>query len=105
MSLMPANNFTIEPASKCHICYGEIREDQDAVEHSGQGVLTQTKDPRLNAVHEHAEGYVNIWMHPECAVVLSLRIMHDVMQAKNDKDKPMRVVDILKSVSKVNQAR
>jgi hypothetical protein len=44
-------------------------------------------------------------MHPECAVVLSMRLMHDVMNAKNGKDKPMRVVDTLRSVSKINQVR
>lgn len=98
MGLMEAGHFTMYPARKCHICYGEIREDQDAVEHSGEGVLTQSKDPRV-------EGHVGIWMHPECAVVLSMRLMHDVMKAKNGKDKPMRVVDTLKSVSKINQAR
>ena len=105
MSLMPANNFTMYPASKCHICYGDIREDQDAVEHSGDGVLAQSNDPRVAGLQTRVEGQVHIWMHPECAVVLSLRIMHDVMEAKSGKDKPMRVVDTLKAVSKINQAR
>jgi hypothetical protein len=34
-----------------------------------------------------------------------MRLMHDVMKVKNTPDKPMRVVDTLKSVSKINQAR
>jgi hypothetical protein len=34
-----------------------------------------------------------------------MRLMHDVMKAKSGKDKPMRVVDTLKSVSQINQAR
>jgi hypothetical protein len=106
MSLMEAGHFTMRPARKCHICYGEIREDQDAVEHSGDGILTQSKDPRLGGLLQtRVEGSVNIWMHPECAVVLSMRLMHDVMKAKNTPDKPMRVVDTLQSVSKINQAR
>jgi hypothetical protein len=106
MSLMEAGDFTMHPASKCHVCYGDIREDQDAVEHSGDGVLTQSKDPRLGGLLQtRVEGSVGIWMHPECAVVLSMRLMHDVMKAKNTTDKPMRVVDTLKSVSKINQAR
>ena len=105
MSLMEANHFTMHPASKCHICYGDIREDQDMVEHSGDGVLTQSNDPRVVGLQTRVEGQVHIWMHPECAVVLSLRIMHDVMGAKNGTDKPMRVVDTLKSVSKINQVR
>jgi hypothetical protein len=106
MSLMDAGHFTMHPASKCHICYGDIREDQDMVEHSGDGMLTQSKDPRLGGLLQtRVEGLVNIWMHPECAVVLSMRLMHDVMKVKNTPDKPMRVVDTLKSVSKINQAR
>ena len=106
MSLMEANHFTMNPASKCHVCYGDIREDQDMVEHSGDGLLTQSKDPRLGGLLQtRVEGSVNIWMHPECAVVLSMRLMHDVMKAKSGKDKPMRVVDTLKSVSQINQAR
>jgi hypothetical protein len=106
MGLMEAGHFTMHPASKCHVCYGDIREDQDAVEHSGDGILTQSKDPRLGGLLQtRVEGSVNIWMHPECAVVLSMRLMHDVMKAKNTPDKPMRVVDTLQSVSKINQAR
>ena len=106
MSLMEAGHFTMNPASKCHVCYGDIREDQDMVEHSGDGILTQSKDPRLGGLLQtRVEGSVNIWMHPECAVVLSMRLMHDVMKAKNGKDKPMRVVDTLRSVSKINQVR
>jgi len=105
MSLMEANNFTMYPASKCHVCYGDIREDQDTVEHSGDGVLTQSNDPRVVGLQTRVEGQVHIWMHPECAVILSLRIMHDVMEAKSGKNKPMRVVDTLKSVSKINQVR
>ena len=106
MSLMEANHFTMNPASKCHVCYGDIREDQDMVEHSGDGILTQSKDPRLGGLLQtRVEGSVNIWMHPECAVVLSMRLMHDVMKVKSGKDKPLRVVDTLKSVSQINQAR
>lgn len=98
MSLMEANNFTMLHANQCHVCHGDIREDQDMVEHSGAGVAYRTGG--------HAtESSVSIWMHPECAVILSLRIMHDVMKAKSGKDKPMRVVDTLKSVSQINQAR
>jgi hypothetical protein len=36
---------------------------------------------------------------------MALRLAHDVMKIKMDKDQPMRVVDALKSVSKINQAR
>jgi hypothetical protein len=68
-------------------------------------MLTQTKDPRLLHLHDRVEGYVSLWFHPECATVMALRLAHDVMKIKMDKDQPMRVVDALKSVSKINQAR
>ena len=104
MAVHPANEFTMTPCL-CHICHGEIREDQSAIEHSDHGVLTQSKDPRFKALHDHIEGYVSLWFHPECATIMALRLAHDVMRIKTIKDQPMRVVDGLKAVSKVNQAR
>ena len=104
MALQEPNGFTLTPC-KCHICHEEIREDQYAIDHNGQGVLSQSKDPRFNNLHDRVEGYVTLWFHPECATVMALRLAHDVMKAKNGKDQPMRVVDALRAVSKVNQAR
>ena len=98
MSLMEADNFTMLHAGKCHVCHGPIREDQDAIEHSGEGVSYRTGG-------NYSECGVSIWMHPECAVVLGMRLMHDVMQIKSNKDKPMRVVSTLQSVSRINQVR
>ena len=104
MSVHAPNDFTLSPC-KCHICHGDIREDQYAIEHSSHGMLTQTKDPRLLHLHDRVEGYVSLWFHPECATVMALRLAHDVMKIKMDKDQPARVVDSLKAVSRVNQAR
>jgi hypothetical protein len=56
-------------------------------------------------IHDHIEGYVSLWFHPECATIMALRLAHDVMRIKTVKDQPMRVVDGLKAISKVNQAR
>jgi len=104
MAVHPANEFTMTPW-KCHICHDEIREDQTAIEHSGGGVMSQSGDPRFRAIHDHIEGYVSLWFHPECATVMALRLAHDVMRIKMDKDQPARVVDSLKAVARVNQAR
>ena len=68
MAVHPANEFTMTPCL-CHICHGEIREDQSAIEHSDHGVLTQSKDPRVANIHDHIEGYVSLWFHPECATI------------------------------------
>ena len=104
MGLQTPNQYNMTPG-KCHICHGDVREDQYAVEHSSHGMLTQTKDPRLLHLHDHIEGYVSLWFHPECATVMALRLAHDVMRIRMAPDQPMRVVDALKSVSKINQAR
>ena len=104
MALQEPNDFTLTP-TRCHVCHGDIREDHYAIDHSGDGVLSQSKDPRLANLHDRVEGYVTLWLHPECATVMALRLAHDVMRAKNGKDQPMRVVDELRAISKVNQAR
>lgn len=106
MGLQTPNDFNMTPC-KCHICHGDIREDQHAVEHAGEGQLSQTKDPRFHQILRGAwvEGYTTLWFHPECATVMALRLAHDVMKIKNVKDQPARVVDGLQALSKVNQVR
>lgn len=104
MGLQTPHEFNMTPC-KCHICHGDIREDQHAIEHSGHGVITQSKDPRLARLHDYVEGYTTLWFHPECATVMALRLAHDVMKIKNVKDQPARVVDGLQALSKVNQVR
>jgi hypothetical protein len=89
----------------CHICHGEIREDQNGIEHSGHGQLTQSRDPRLAQLHDLVEGYVTVWFHPECATVMALRLAADVMKIKTESTQPKRVVDELKDLAKLNQFR
>ena len=104
MALHEPNNFQGTPCC-CHICYGEIRDDQFAIEHSGEGLLSQTTNPSVARLDERLTGYVALWFHPECATVMAVRLAHDVMRAKHKDGLPMRVVDGLKSISKINQAR
>lgn len=103
MGLQTPNEFDMTPG-KCHICHGDIREDQHAVEHMGDGILIESKANKSN-LYSSTGGTVALWFHPECATVMALRLAHDVMRIKNEKDQPMRVVDALQSVSKINQAR
>ena len=104
MGLQTPNEFMMTPC-KCHICYGDIREDQHAIEHSGHGQITQSKDPRFSELYDRVEGYATLWFHPECATVMALRLAHDVMKIRNVKGQPSRVVDELQSISKINQVR
>jgi len=106
MSLYPPNEFQMTP-TLCHICHGEVREDQHGIEHSGHGQLTQSKDTVFQKTFSKgwAEGYTSVWFHPECATVMALRLSYDVMRIKNLPDQPSRVVDGLRSLAKVNQVR
>ncbi len=102
MGLQTPNLFSMTPC-KCHICHGEIREDQHAVEHTGDGLLYASKAE--DTLYNTLEGTVTLWFHPECATVMALRLAHDVMKIKNVEGQPARVVDGLQALSKVNQVR
>jgi hypothetical protein len=80
--------------SDCHICGERIREDQNAIEHSGAGQYVQAK--------QLGEGFVSIWMHPECATVLAMRLINDVMSVKRTAEQPARVVEELQYFAKTN---
>ena len=92
MSLHTPHNFMMFPC-KCHVCYGDITEQQHAIEHSGHGCMSQSKE----------KGYVAIWLHPECATIMALRLAYDVMKVENMTGQPRRVVDTLKIAAKNNQ--
>lgn len=106
MSLYKPNEFQMTP-TMCHICHGEVREDQHGIEHSGHGQMSQSKDPVFQKAFPKgwAEGYTSIWFHPECATVMALRLSYDVMRIKMDANQPRRVVDELQDLAKVNQVR
>ena len=96
MSLYKPNEFMMKP-TKCHICDQEVREDQHGIEHTGHGQMTNEK--------QWSEGFVAVWFHPECAIVMAMRLSHDVMRVKMDETQPRRVVDALQDLAKVNQVR
>lgn len=104
MALQTPNDFNMTPCA-CHICHGEITEDQYAVEHSGHGQMTQSKDPRFSQMFDLVQGYTTIWLHPECATVLMLRLANDVMRVKHEDKTTRRVVDVLQDVARVNQVK
>jgi transcription antitermination factor NusG len=79
---------------KCHICYKDIDEQHYAIEHSGHGQMMQEK---------LLESYVTVWMHPECATIMMLRLAHDVMRIRNTPNQPRRVVDLLQDTVKRNK--
>lgn len=106
MSLYAPNEFMMTP-TKCHVCDLEVREDQYGIEHSGHGQMSREIDPIsiATSTKKWLEGHVAVWFHQECATVMALRLAHDVMRVKYNKDQPRRVVDELQDVAKVNQFR
>jgi hypothetical protein len=92
MSLHTPNDFLMRPCC-CHVCGKEITEQEHAVEHSGRG---QYMPRNVRGVKEE---FVTIWLHPECATVLMLRLANDVMRVSHKSTTP-RVVDTLQRAVK-----
>jgi hypothetical protein len=106
VSLYTPNEYQMTP-TLCHICHGEVREDQHGIEHSGHGQMSQSTNPIFREAFPNGwvDGFTTVWFHPECAAVMALRLSYDVMRMKNVKDQPSRVVDGLQDLAKVNQVR
>lgn len=92
MSLQIADDFYMTPC-KCHVCYKEITTQENAIEHSGHGQSVRAENPGIK------EAYVTVWLHPECATVMMLRLANDVMRIKTTPATP-RVVDSLAAIVK-----
>ena len=104
MALHHPGDFSLEPTF-CHICNEEVRQDHYGIEHSGHGIMTQSKDPRFKPIHDFVDGYTTVWFHPECATVMAMRLIHDVMNVDSMEGQPMRVVQALQALSQANQLR
>lgn len=75
-------------AGLCHVCNKPVDMDDVGVEHDGH-VGIRNKEFEV-------EGYGHIIMHTECATVLAMRLIHDVM-AHNERTEqtPLRAVEVL----------
>lgn len=85
------NEFMMVPCA-CHVCGRPVKESENGIEHSGTGQY-QEGERNLKTT------YVSIWLHPECATVLMLRIAKDIMQIRHN-DPQKRVVDVLQDQAK-----
>jgi hypothetical protein len=95
MTALKSNQLSLGNATLCHVCHKPVDVTDFAVEHDGHvGIRNQTFS---------AEGYGHIFMHAECATVLAMRLINDVMsQKENTVQTPLRVVDLLNKVRKAN---
>ena len=82
-------------AGMCHVCSKPVYMGDVGVEHDGH-VGIRNKDFDL-------EGYGHIVLHTECATVLAMRFIHDVMtHNERTEQTPKRVVETLNSIRKAN---
>ena len=95
MSAIEPNQLSLGNATLCHVCHKPVDIADFAVEHDGHvGIRNKTFS---------AEGYGHIIMHAECATVLALRLINDVMsQNESTAQTPLRVVDLLNKVREAN---
>jgi len=95
MSVIKPNEFSFGNATMCHVCHKPVDVSDFAVEHDGHvGIRNKEFD---------VEGYGHIILHAECATVLAMRLVHDVMkQTERTEQTPLRVVEALGKLRKEN---
>ena len=88
MTALRPDKQALGNATCCHVCHKPVDIGDFAVEHDGH-VGVRTKELSV-------EGYGHIIMHAECATVLAMRLIHDVMnQYDRPEQTPLRVVEVL----------
>jgi len=95
MSAIEPNQPAFGSATFCHECCKPVDMSDFAVEHDGHvGIRNQAFT---------AEGHGHIILHAECATVLAMRLIHDVMKQKERSSQtPLRVVEALGRLRKAN---
>ena len=93
MSAIKPNELAFGNATLCHVCHTPVDVSDFAVEHDGHvGIHNKTLS---------AEGYGHFILHAECATVLAMRLIHDVMRQKERTSQtPQRVVEALGKLRK-----
>lgn len=83
-------------ATHCHVCGEKFTKDHDvAIDHSGRAMV------HING--QETNGHGSIVLHPECATILAMRLLHDVMAIRTGPE--MRVVDALGSIRATYQMK
>lgn len=106
MSKEKYSNHVERVAEKCHVCHQDFKDADQAVHHSGH--VAMALKARMQSAQNNAdllrvfEGDGGITMHEECATILAMRLLHDVMthRTHDDRDDP-RVVDTLRRTREV----
>jgi len=91
MSHMFYGEHRIRMSSTCHVCERNFVDDDVVVEHSG---IIEELDPNETKA---TPVYGSITLHQECATILAMRLLYDVMDIHHTPES-IRVVDSLKQI-------
>ena len=86
MSLLQPNDIRPSYPSICHVCSKPLRACDSAVVHDG----------RVQTTDEDTASYGSIGLHIECATILAMRLIADVMKHERSEHEP-RVVRSLRN--------
>ena len=92
MSLKKPHDIHHSYADMCHVCNRPLDANDNAVMHDGYVRTTKTE----------YSSYGTIGLHVECATILSMRLIADVMKQGRGENEP-RVVDSLGKIRKAYQ--
>ena len=88
MSVLRPNEPSHGGATTCHVCGKPVEMSDFGIEHDGH-VHVYHSEERDNT-------YGAIILHAECATVLAMRLIHDVMQQRDRTEQtPLRAVEVL----------
>jgi len=90
MSLIPAQDVHPTYPSMCHVCGKVLRSGDSAIVHDG----------RVHTNADNGTEYGAIGLHTECATILAMRLIADVMKHKGAEHEPRVVL----SLSRIREA-
>jgi len=90
MSLLPEQIVHPSYPSLCHVCGKALRACDSAIVHDG----------RVHTSADNGIAYGSIGLHVECATILSMRLIADVMRHKGAQHEPRVVL----SLSRIRKA-
>jgi hypothetical protein len=84
MSLLQHNIIEQSCPSNCHVCGNPLRACDSAIVHDG----------RVHNNVSDTTGYGSIGLHIECATILAMRLIADVMKHKGSEHEPRVVISL-----------
>ena len=86
MSLLQPNDIHPSYPDTCHVCGKPLRACDSAVVHDGW----------VRPVHHEISSDGSIGLHVECATILAMRLLYDVMDHKGSAHEPRVVMSLSK---------